>query len=421
MHPTPHTTDPGMVPGGPVGPAPPPGRPTRRIGLALGVVGVGLLVVVLILANIPLKEYGLSPGSALVVDGPAGAITVKQAHPGGGRLFFTTVLLQNRVTVWDRVTSFLHPDTQYVPKADVTGGVSDRTFQQQNAQEMTDSQLAAKVAALRRLGYAVPEHGDGALIVDVAQGTPADGPLHPGDVIFSVNGHPVAIESDVTAAVRADKVGDSVSLTVHRPAPAGAAPPGGTPGTAAAPSTSTPAGPAGSAPTAPARPPGTTVALSLRLVACGSRCPGDPARPLIGISLQTDNQSFELPQEVGLSIAANGVGGPSAGLAFTLGAIDALTSHNLTGGHKVAVTGTIDPDGTVGDVGGVAQKTVAVEREHAEYFLVPTSELATARAKARGHHLTIVPVATLDDALRFLQSIHGDLSGVPAAPAGSSG
>jgi PDZ domain-containing protein len=149
-------------------------------------------------------------------------------------------------------------------------------------------------------------------------------------------------------------------------------------------------------------------------VPCGSACPNDAERPVIGVGVQTDNQSFDYPAGVKLSISTQGIGGPSAGLAFTLGAIDALTSHQLTGGHAVAATGTIDPTGAVGEVGGVTQKAITVYRQGAKYFLVPVGEAAEARKAAAGHHLTIVPVATLDQALSFLRSIGGNLSGIPA-------
>jgi PDZ domain-containing protein len=117
-----------------------------------------------------------------------------------------------------------------------------------------------------------------------------------------------------------------------------------------------------------------------------------------------------------LNIATQGIGGPSAGLAFTLASIDALTNHHLTGGIDVAATGTIDPTGAVGEVGGVVQKTITVEREHARYFIVPRAEAPDAIKTAKGHDLTIVPVDTLDQALNFLHSIGGDLSGVPPVP-----
>ena len=84
---------------------------------------------------------------------------------------------------------------------------------------------------------------------------------------------------------------------------------------------------------------------------------GDPAVPFQGMGTQP---VYDFPFPV--SINSDGIGGPSAGLAWTLGILNTLGGGNLTGGRIVAATGTIRPDGTVGDVGGVPQKTVAVER-----------------------------------------------------------
>jgi PDZ domain-containing protein len=117
----------------------------------------------------------------------------------------------------------------------------------------------------------------------------------------------------------------------------------------------------------------------------------------------------ELPFPV--SVNAGAIGGPSAGLAFTLAILDALSNGKLTGGHKVAATGTIDPEGDVGEVGGVQEKTVAVEQAGARVFFVPKAEYADAQSVAHGS-LKIVPVTTLGQVLQVLQhSYGGDLAG----------
>jgi PDZ domain-containing protein len=135
----------------------------------------------------------------------------------------------------------------------------------------------------------------------------------------------------------------------------------------------------------------------------------------------THDEKFDFPFKI--SIDLTGVGGPSAGLAFTLGVIDALTTGRITGAHKVAVTGTIDTAGNVGPIGGIALKTVAVERAGADVFLVPKDDpvdepqYSAAVAKARGHHLRVIAVSNLEDALNALRSLGGDLSGIGPAPA----
>ena len=98
---------------------------------------------------------------------------------------------------------------------------------------------------------------------------------------------------------------------------------------------------------------------------------------------------------------------------MTLGVIDALDGGSLTGGRTVAATGTIDAQGDVGDVGGVAQKTVAVENAGATIFLVPPQEYKAAMSKDRPS-LKVYAVSTLDQALAVLAA-HGGT--VPPQPA----
>ena len=97
--------------------------------------------------------------------------------------------------------------------------------------------------------------------------------------------------------------------------------------------------------------------------------------------------------------------GPSAGLALTLAIIDALSSGDLTGRHAVAATGTIELDGAVGDVGGVAQKAVAVRRAGAKVFFVPAGQLKEAESQAGS--LKIYPFNTLEQALDDLRALGG--------------
>lgn len=371
------TADRGIVPPSPLAWQPIPAR--RRPAWTWLVVLMVLLIgafVVLHLITVPYVAY--VPGSALPANGPHGAVTVSGQREGAGNIYLVTIAEQSRVTEWDRLTaSWLHKDWAILPTKAVTGGLSTAQYNQENAQAMSDSQEYAKVAALRRLGYTVPERGDGALVIQVNTGEPATGKFQPGDVITEAGGKPVSVAADVGAAIRASGTGKQITFTVRRKS--------GTADIAVAP------------------------------VACGATaCPGDAQRPVIGVGVQTDNQSFVFPKTVNLSIATQGIGGPSAGLAFTLGAIDALTTHQLTGGHAVVATGTIDPTGAVGEVGGVTQKTITVYREGAKYFLVPVAEAPEARKAAAGHHLTIVPVSTLDQALSFLRTIGGNVSGVPA-------
>ena len=131
----------------------------------------------------------------------------------------------------------------------------------------------------------------------------------------------------------------------------------------------------------------------------------------LGVSITTRLVYPDLPVKV--TVNSGDIGGPSAGLAFMLGILDLMTPGDLTGGHEVAVTGTVDSTGAVGPIGGVETKVVAVARRHVKYFLVPAENYDAARAKAP-KDLQVVPIHTVDEALTFLASIGG--VGLPASP-----
>lgn len=135
--------------------------------------------------------------------------------------------------------------------------------------------------------------------------------------------------------------------------------------------------------------------------------PDDPDRTIVGF-VPFDTRRIDLPFEI--DIDTGSIGGPSAGLAFTLTIIDALTAGELTGGGRVAVTGTMQLDGSVGPIGGLRQKASAVAQAGIDLFLVPVAqgEDDIAAARLAAPDLTIVPVATLDEAIAALIAAGGD-------------
>jgi len=123
-------------------------------------------------------------------------------------------------------------------------------------------------------------------------------------------------------------------------------------------------------------------------------------KPYIGILAATDDLKVVFPVDV--TINPGPVSGPSAGLAFTLTIIDKMSPGNVTGSKDIAVTGTIDPEGRVGEVGGVRQKTASAAAAGARLFLVPVAEMKEAR-KGAGDEMKVVGVRTIEDALRVLR------------------
>ncbi|MGW4751559.1 S16 family serine protease [Streptomyces chartreusis] len=122
-------------------------------------------------------------------------------------------------------------------------------------------------------------------------------------------------------------------------------------------------------------------------------------------------------KDVKVTLKLADVGGPSAGLLFSLGIIDKLngdgTGGDLTGGRTIAGTGTIDPAGKVGAVGGVSLKTQAASRDGATVFLVPKDECGDAKAELpKG--LRLVPVTTLKGAVNALTALESGKGSVPS-------
>ena len=121
-------------------------------------------------------------------------------------------------------------------------------------------------------------------------------------------------------------------------------------------------------------------------------------RTALGIGLRLD---YDLPVDV--TLRTGNVGGPSAGLLFSLAIYDVLTPGELTGGKEIAGTGTMSDTGQVGPIGGIRQKLVGAERSGADYFLAPADNCP----EVVGHvpdGLQVVKVATFDEGLAAVRT-----------------
>ena len=120
---------------------------------------------------------------------------------------------------------------------------------------------------------------------------------------------------------------------------------------------------------------------------------------MIGIAAGAAQVDVQLP--VAVTVDASGVEGPSAGLMTALTVYDQLSPRDVAAGRHVAGTGTLDIDGTVGEIGGIEAKARAAEAAGAELFLAPATQAADARA-VLGDRVPVVGVSTFDAALRAL-------------------
>jgi PDZ domain-containing protein len=340
-----------------------PTGPSRRLiriwATVAAVVGV-LVALTVAAALIKVPYILLSPGSARATE-PLIMVEGAPTFPHEGAVEFTTVSLR-KASALEAVMGWLDPTVEVVEEELVLGGRTPDENREANLQEMLDSKEVATAVALEELGYDVV-HGTGAVVNGIVEGSPAEAILETGDVIVEAEGQPIELSSDLGAVTRAMAPGEVLDLRVE---PADGA---------------------------------TAEDVSAALAAS----PADASRGLLGVTTSTRDLSFDFPFEV--IIDSGSVGGPSAGLAFTLGILETLTPESLTGGQVVATTGTIDPNGFVGPVGGVEQKTVAVRRSGADLFLVPSSELELARKFAGD--MRVEPVDTIDDALAVLSTLGG--------------
>ncbi|MEW2707186.1 PDZ domain-containing protein [Streptomyces koyangensis] len=354
-----------------------------------------LLLIALLCAGVLIKvPYAeMTPGPTVNTLGehdgePVLNIKGHKTYPTDGHLNMTTVRVTSpdyRMNLFQAVAGWIAHDNVVVPHETLyPDGKTEEQSTQENAEEFSQSQESAKVAALRELDIPVSTR---VVVATVVKGNPAEGKLHAGDVIKSVDGSPVRKPGDVAELVTKHQPGEPVVFTIVPAADAAAAEKAGEEpsGTERVTVTTAPAGKSG----------------------------GEAKRAIVGIQAGTDHT---FPFTVDIKLAD--VGGPSAGLMFALGIVDKLSPDDLTGGKFIAGTGTIDEDGAVGPIGGISMKTVGARAKGAQYFLTPADNCATA-AKDVPEGLTLVKVDTIDDALDSLKKIREDRT--EALPACTTG
>ncbi|WP_327301007.1 PDZ domain-containing protein [Streptomyces goshikiensis] len=307
------------------------------------------------------------------------SISGRKTYRTSGHLNMTTVRVTGAdydMNLLEAVYGWLAGDNIVVPHDNLyPNGKTDKESTQENAEEFSQSQESAKVAALKQLGIPVSAR---VVVSSVVKASPSEGKLHAGDVIQAVDGTPVKEPGDVAKLVTKHKAGEPVEFTI------------------------VPAAEAAEAERAH-REPGAPTKITIT----SGKAEGD-GHAIVGIRAGTDHT---FPFTVDIKLAD--VGGPSAGLMFALGIVDKLTPEDLTGGKFIAGTGTIDDEGKVGPIGGIQMKTIGARQAGAEYFLTPAENCASAAAHVPDG-LTLVKVSTIGDATKALEKIgKGDTAGLP--------
>ena len=339
-------------------------RRTRTL-LVSSVLFVALFVLAL---TLPVPYVVLSPGptyNTLGSDSFGHTIIVingKTANQTSGHLNMTTVSVSTgSVSVFEAIYGWLANDRVVVPRSSVyPPGRSEQDVAQQDTRDFAESQDSAVAAASCELGY--PKKFG----VEEVVGATSENKLRPADVLLTLDGKPVDSQTKLLAQLAAHKPGDTVSIAVTR---------------------------AGKS---------TTESITL----------GQPLTGRTGGSLGINvGDVCSPPFAVDLGLG-NQIGGPSAGLMFALGIMDKVGSVDLTKGLFIAGTGTIDPDGTVGPIGGIQLKMIAARRAGATVFLAPAGNCSDVRG-ATPKGLKIVKVDKLHDAVQDLLALQAGKS-VPA-------
>ncbi len=322
---------------------------------------------------IKVPYYAFSPGP---VEDVSDFVTVSEpvGEVSDGELMFLTVSVRE-TNILGYLAAMFSEEVDLAPRENVRpAGISQEDLREQNLDLMETSKDYAIYVALDRLGHEPTLSGTGALVRQVVEGSAADGVLELEDVVVAVDGEPVQFNSDATALVAGHAPGDTIEITVDRTDEDGETE------TLTLPVTLTP----------------------FRFVNEDGTVEEDPERGMVGVLLTNDDVFVDFP--IPVSIDSQNIGGPSAGLMFSLEVYDQLSEGDLTGGHRITGTGSIDIDGTVGGIGGIRQKVFGAIAVGAEYILVPASNYDVA-VEAAGDDIEVVRVANVDDALAFLDEL----------------
>ncbi|MDN4474936.1 S16 family serine protease [Demequina sp. SYSU T00192] len=352
-------------------PAPAERTTSTRRGTVMSVTGLATSALIALLTVVPSPYAVGSAGPTFdtlgeVDDVPLVEISGAPTYMSSGELRLTTVSVSRAgsqpFTLGRVLAGWASPRQYVVPQENVFGTADEEEeAEQQAADEWISSQESATVSALEALGHPVPA----TLAVEgTSPGSHAQGVLEQGDVIVAVDGADVDTFAELADAVGAREPGDDIAVTFTRD--------------------------------------GEETTETFATLDDGN------GEAVIGVWI---NPEFDLPIDVEVQI--DSVGGPSAGLMFSLGIMDRLTEVDELDGARVAGTGTIDATGDVGPIGGIRMKLYGAQDAGSEWFLAPVENCADVRGNIPDG-LHVVAVDTLDDAYDAITRIgRGDTADLP--------
>lgn len=327
---------------------------------------ISILVVFLLIVGLswPTNYYLEMPGDAVPVNQ-----FIKSRNKTPNNFYLVTVSETTRpATVLQYLLSYTHEYYSRIPKEQLLGNATSSQYQELQEWYMETSQQNAIYYAAKKAGLKPKLSYEGVYVMDVQKHSSFKGKLQIGDTVLGANGHRFRSTEEMISYFQKKKIGSKVKINVLR--------------------------------------------NQKRYTFAGKIVKVEGTnKPGIGIQLVEHVKVTTKPK---MRIDAGAIGGPSAGLMFTLASYETFTKQNLALGHKISGTGTISPNGKVGAIGGVDKKVVAAHEAGAEVFFAPSDTsllkksksnyvVAKKTAKKIGTKMKIVPVRTFEDALNYLK------------------
>jgi Lon-like protease len=254
---------------------------------------------------------------------------------------------------------------------------NDEEYNVRQLHLMSQSQFSAIQVAFDKAKKPYEITSKGVFVLNVLPDGAADGYLHAGDRILQIDEVKGKDQQNMIDYLSGKKLGDIITIQLERDGEKD------------------------------------TIEVELKPI------PTDESRVGLGITFTEDKEITTTPN---VNIGADEIGGPSAGLMFTLEILNQLMDEDLTKGYNVAGTGTMKSSGEVGRIGGIDLKVIAADKAGIEIFFAPDDVLpdevlennaslrsnyldAKEQAKKIGTKMKIVPVKTIDDALAYLEKL----------------
>lgn len=334
-----------------------------------------VFVVTCFLSFYPLDYYIMKPGQAYDV---GDFISVQNGDEHDEGAFYMMTVSMGRATPVTYMLAMLDDYMEVVEPESVRQEEEDEEeYNIRQLKMMTDSQFNASYVAFSRANLDYQVTYKGVYVLNILKAGAADGILKPGDEIVEIDGKRIERQTFLLERIAQKKLGDEIALVINR-----------------------------------------NDELIDKTVTL-AEIPKTNGRVGLGITF-TESKTIKTDPKV--IVETEDIGGPSAGLMFTLELLNQLTDEDITKGYLVAGTGEMYEDGTVGRIGGVERKVVAADEDGMDIFFAPDDavtdamlevnpnitsnyEAAMKTAKEIGTEMKIVPVKTIDDALRYLESL----------------